>query len=70
MYICISEITNETTKSGECLISEIVSMSCGEFKDKKLEMHRSKRYKTVNGYWNGTYNVVLEQYEIWSSMSR
>ena len=36
---CYIEVT---TKSGECLISEIVSMTCGEFKNKKLEMHRSK----------------------------
>lgn len=38
-------------------------MTCGEFKNKKLEMHRSKKYKTVNSYWNDTYNAVLEQYD-------
>lgn len=57
---CYIEVT---TKSGECLISEIVSMTCGEFKNKKLEMCRSKKYKTVNGYWSDTYNAVLEQYD-------
>ena len=57
---CYIEVT---TKSSECLISEIVSMTCGEFKNKKLEMYRSKKYKTVNGYWSDTYNAVLEQYD-------
>ena len=56
---CYIEVT---TKRGECLISEIVSMTCGEFKDKKLEMCRGKKYKTINGYWSDTYNATLEQY--------
>lgn len=64
---CYIEVT---TKSGECLISEIVSMTCGEFKNKKLEMYRSKKYKTVNGYWSDTYNAVLEQYDTDSSMNQ
>ena len=57
---CYIEVT---TKSGECLISEIVRMSCGDFKNKKLEMSHSKKYKTVNGFWGDTYKVTLEQYE-------
>ena len=57
---CYIEVT---TKSGESLISEIVSMTCGDFKSKKLEMHRSRKYKMVNGYWSDTYNATLEQYD-------
>lgn len=41
---CYIEVT---TKSGECLISEIVSMTCGEFKNKSLKCTAAKNTKRL-----------------------
>lgn len=38
-------------------------MDCGEYLRKSKMLRKSKAYKTVNGYWNESYNNVKEQYD-------
>jgi hypothetical protein len=57
---CYFEVKDE---SGKDLISNIVKMDCGEYLRKSKMLRKSKAYKTVNGYWNESYNNVKEQYD-------
>ena len=38
-------------------------MSLGEYQSKKLSISKSKKYKTVNGFWSNISKKTLEQYE-------
>lgn len=50
-------------KSNNFLITGIMQMSLGEYQAKKLSISRSKKYKTINGFWSDIYKNVVEQYE-------
>lgn len=69
-----AEIAKELTRQGYCyievedkfnnfFITEIMQMSLGDYKSKKLAISRSKKYKTVNGYWSNSLKKTKEQYE-------
>ena len=44
-------------------ITDIIQMSLGEYQSKKLSISKSKKYKTVNGFWSNVIKKTLEQYE-------
>ena len=44
-------------------ITDIIQMSLGEYQSKKLSISKSKKYKTVNGFWSNISKKTLEQYE-------
>ena len=44
-------------------ITDIIQMSLGEYQSKKLSISKSKKYKTVNGFWSNVSKKTLEQYE-------
>ena len=44
-------------------ITDIIQMSLGEYQSKKLSISKSKKYKTVNGFWSDIRKKTLEQYE-------
>lgn len=50
-------------KSGKYYITDIIQMSLGEYQAKKLSISKSKKYKTVNGFWSDIRKKTLEQYE-------
>lgn len=50
-------------KSNNFFITGIMQMSLGEYQAKKLSISRSKKYKTINGFWSDIYKNVVEQYE-------
>lgn len=50
-------------KNNDFYISTIMQMSLGEYQAKKLSISRSKKYKTVNGFWSDIFKNVVEQYE-------
>ena len=50
-------------KSNNFLITDILRMSLGEYQAKKLSISKSKKYKTVNGFWSDIRKKTLEQYE-------
>ena len=49
--------------SGTYYITDIIQMSLGEYQSKKLSISKSKKYKTVNGFWSDVRKKTLEQYE-------
>lgn len=50
-------------KNNDFYISTIMQMSLGEYQAKKLSISKSKKYKTVNGFWSDIRKKTLEQYE-------
>ena len=50
-------------KNNDFYISTIIQMSLGEYQAKKLSISKSKKYKTVNGFWSDILKKTLEQYE-------
>lgn len=50
-------------KSDNYYITDIIKMSLGEYQSKKLSISKSKKYKTVNGFWSDIRKKTLEQYE-------
>ena len=50
-------------KNNDFYISTIMQMSLGEYQSKKLSISKSKKYKTVNGFWSDIRKKTLEQYE-------
>lgn len=69
-----AEIAKELSRQGYCyievedknhnfIITEIMQMSLGDYKSKKLAISRSKKYNTVNGYWSDSLKKTKEQYE-------
>lgn len=50
-------------RSGNYYITDIIQMSLGEYQSKKLSISKSKKYKTVNGFWSDIRKKTLEQYE-------
>ena len=50
-------------RSGKYYITDIIQMSLGEYQSKKLSISKSKKYKTVNGFWSDIRKKTLEQYE-------
>lgn len=50
-------------KSNDFYISTIMEMSLGEYQAWKLSLSKSKKYKTVNGFWSDIFKDVVEQYE-------
>lgn len=69
-----AERAKELSRTGYCYIevqdkfdnyyiTDIIKMSLGEYQSKKLSISRSKKYKTVNGFWSDIFKNVVEQYE-------
>ena len=50
-------------KNNDFYISTIMQMSLGEYQAKKLSISKSRKYKTVNGFWSDIRKKTLEQYE-------
>lgn len=50
-------------KSNNFLITDILRMSLGEYKEMKLSISMSKKYKTVNGFWSDVNKKTIEQYQ-------
>lgn len=50
-------------KSNKFFITAIMQMSLGEYQAKKLAISRSKKYKTVNGFWSDVRKKTMEQYQ-------
>ena len=50
-------------KNNDFYISTIMQMSLGEYQAKKLSISKSKKYKTVNGFWSDINKKTMEQYQ-------
>lgn len=50
-------------KSNNFLITDILRMSLGEYKELKLSISMSKKYKIVNGFWSDVNKKTIEQYQ-------
>ena len=50
-------------KLGKYYITDIIQMSLGEYQAKKLSTSKSRKYKTVNGFWSDVRKKTLDQYE-------
>ena len=68
-----AERAREMSRTGYCYfvvqdknnlfyITSIINLSLREYQAQKLQISKSKKYKTVNGFWSDIKNVTNEQY--------